>query len=236
MDEEKVIEPQVETEVTQDTVTEQPKEAVAAPVETPAQLSFRQLREKAERLERERDEYYRESQQYKNKQPVEKHDEEDTYAINNDDLVEGKHLKAYEKKLKKLEESFTQTQKKTQEAMAESRIRAEFPDFDKVVSQDALYILQSQFPELAASINANPDLYSKAKAAHQAITKLNINPNDYSAQEKVISKNLSKPQNVNAVTPQQGESALSKANAFANGLTDEDKKRIYAEMRRYADM
>jgi len=236
METEKVLETQVETEVKQDTVLEQPAEAVAAPVETAAQLSFKQLREKAERLERERDEYYRKNQQYENRQPVERGDEEENYPINNDDLVEGKHLKAYEKKLKKLEDSFTKSQKKAEEAFSESRIRSEFPDFDKVVSQDSLYILQSQFPELAASINANPDLYSKAKAAHQAITKLNINPNDFSSQDKAINKNLSKPQNVNAVSPQQGESALNKANAFANGLTEDDKKRLYAEMCRYADM
>ena len=110
------------------------------------------------------------------------------------------------------------------------------PDFDKIVTQDALYILQSQFPELAASINANPDLYSKAKAAHQAITKLNINPNDYSSQQEVINKNLAKPKNSNAVSPQQSESPLTQANAFANGLTDDIKKQLYAEMRRCSGM
>lgn len=232
MDEEKVIEAVEQTEPVQET-----KPEVTQPVETPAQLSFRQLREKAERLERERDEYYKQlnsRREQPERQAVEESDEE--LHIDANDLVEGKHLKSYEKKLKKLEKQLSDSQKRSLDSIAETRIRSELPDFDKVVTQDALYILQSQFPELAASINANPDLYSKAKAAHQAITKLNINPNDYSSQQEIINKNLAKPKNSQSVSPQQSDSPLTQANAFANGLTDDIKKQLYAEMRRYSGM
>jgi hypothetical protein len=228
MEEEKVIE-QVEQEVTQDTPTEQPVEAIAAPpVETPAQMSFRQLREKAERLERERDEYARQVQRQVKPQPQE--EPEDDFRINPDDLVEGKHLTRYEKKLKKLEEAMKVSQKQSYDAAAEHRVRTEMPDFDKIVTQDTLYILQSQFPELAASINSNPDLYSKAKAAHQAITKLGITP-DYSSEQNTINKNVAKPKPLASIAPQQGDSPLTRANAFASGLTDDMKRQLYEEMK-----
>lgn len=232
MDDEKILEQEV-VETTQDMTTEQPTQAVAAPVETPAQASFKQLREKAERLERERDEYYKQLQKAapKQQQPVE---EEEDIQIKSDDLVEGKHLKSYEKKLKKLEQQMTQAQQQSYNAAAEHRIRTEMPDFDKTVTQDTLYILQSQFPELAASINANPDLYSKAKAAHQAITKLGITP-DYSSEQQAINKNMSKPKPLASITPQQGDSPLTRANAFANGLTDDLKKQLYEEAKLYAN-
>lgn len=229
MEEEKVIETEVEaTETQQDTPTEQPVEAVAKPVETPAQMSFRQLREKAERLERERDEYARQVQRQVRQQPQEEPEED--IRINPDDLVEGKHLTRYEKKLKKLEEAMKVSQKQSYDAAAEHRVRTEMPDFDNVVTQDTLYILQSQFPELAASINANPDLYSKAKAAHQAITKLGITP-DYSTEQTTINKNINKPKPLASIAPQQGDSPLTRANAFANGLTDELKHKLYEEMK-----
>ena len=229
MDEEKVIESQEEvTETTQDTPTEQPHVAVAAPVETPAQMSFRQLREKAERLERERDEYARQVQRQAKSQPQE--EPEDDLRINPDDLVEGKHLTRYDKKLKKLEQQMQQSQKQTYDAAAEHRVRTEMPDFDKIVTQDTLYILQSQFPELAASINSNPDLYSKAKAAHQAISKLGITP-DYSSEQNTINKNIAKPKPLASIAPQQGDSPLTRANAFSAGLTDDLKRQLYEEMK-----
>lgn len=232
MDEDKVLE---QIEITeQDTQTEQPEIATAAPQENPAQISFRQLREKAERLERERDEYYKQLQKTAKPERATSEEDEDIH-INSDDLVEGKHLKSYEKKLKKLEQQLTQSQQQSYNNAAEHRIRAEMPDFDRTVTQDTLYILQSQFPELAASINANPDLYSKAKAAHQAITKLGITA-DYSQETQTINKNITKPKPLASISPQQGDSPLTRANAFANGLTDDLKKQLYEEAKKYANM
>jgi hypothetical protein len=43
-------------------------------------------------------------------------------------------------------------------------------------------------------------------------------------------KNAAKPKPLASVNPQQGDSPLSKANAFANGLTDDLKKQLRKEM------
>ena len=128
-----------------------------------------------------------------------------------------------------MEQQIREYQAKTYETTAETRIKQEFPDYDKVVTQESLYILQNQFPELAQSISSNPDLYSKAKAAHLAITKLGINPNDTSIQQETINKNVAKPKPLASIAPQQGDSPLTRANAFASGLTQELKDQLYKE-------
>jgi len=232
MEEENLVQTEVQETAEQDTVIEQPKEAVSAPVETPNAKAFRELREKAERLEHELHNRDNQIKQAQRQQQLQEEPDEDI-KINPDDLVEGKHLTRYEKKLKKLEEQMRISQKQSYEAAAEHRVRAEMPDFDKIVTQDTLYILQSQFPELAASINANPDLYSKAKAAHQAITQLGLTPN-YSSEQNTIDKNIAKPKPLASIAPQQGDNPLTRANAFANGLTDDLKRQLYEEMKAYA--
>ena len=46
-----------------------------------------------------------------------------------------------------------------------------------------------------------------------------------------VIKNSAKPRPLASVNPQQGDSPLSKANAFANGeFTEADRKRAWAEM------
>ena len=43
-------------------------------------------------------------------------------------------------------------------------------------------------------------------------------------------RNAAKPRPTASISPQQGETPLSRANAFANGLTEEMKKQLYKEM------
>lgn len=213
----------VETPVEQEVVQQEASVEQEPPKETPAQISFRQLREKAERVERERDEFARQVRKYSQKEPQKTYEEEDEeIRIQPDDLVEGKHLGQYDKKIRKLEA-------KIYEANVETKIKQELPDYDKVVNDESLYVLKTQFPELAQSIISNPDLYSKAKAAHLAITKLGINPHDTTHQQEAINRNISKPKPLASIAPQQGDSPLTRANAFANGLTQELKDQLYKE-------
>jgi hypothetical protein len=71
----------VDTSVAATSVEETPVEQVAAPVETPketpAQMSWRQLREKADKAERERDELARQMQNFAQKALPKAPEEED---------------------------------------------------------------------------------------------------------------------------------------------------------------
>ena len=50
-----------------------------------------------------------------------------------------------------------------------------------------------------------------------------------SPEKELSQKNLAKPRPVASVSPQQGDSPLSRANAFANGLTKEVKDQMWKD-------
>ena len=211
---------------------EQPKAAK----ESANEKNIRALREKAERSERmewERDEALRRLQQYEaSKQQAPQEIEEPDYNIDENDLVEGKHLKQYSKKLKKMQQDLQQQQQQNQLTATEIRLKNEFPDFDKVVSTQNIEQLRNGYPELADTLNrSTTDIYAKAKSAYQLIKKLGIVVDDVYEQDRDKAlKNAAKPRPLASVSPQQGDSPLSKANAFANGLTDELAKQLRKEM------
>ena len=226
-----------DTEVVQEQeIVEQPQpEQAAAPApQQEEQKHFRALRQSKEKAERERDEairVLREMEAARQQQPPQL-DEDDSIQIGSDDIAEGKHLNKVTKKIKKLEEQITKYQKQSFEVAAETRVKTQYPDYDTVVSPDNIEILKTTYPELARTISgSNEDLYSKAVSAYTLIKKLGIHQEDtYLADKATAQRNAAKPRPLNSVSPQQGESPLSHANAFANGLTEDLKKQLYKEM------
>lgn len=222
--------------------TEQPTpdaEQNVTPVETKqaeedqVTKNHRALRLKAEKAERERDEAYKilreiEAQKQQQNKPV----EEDDLGLDSEAYVEGKHLKKTYKKVQKLEEELKNYQKKNAELLVETRIKAQFPDFDQVVTKENIESLKTTYPELAHALNPHEDLYGAAASAYTLIKKLGITPQEdvYSQDRAIAQKNAAKPRSMASLAPQQGESPLSHANAFANGLTDDLKKQLWKEM------
>lgn len=214
------------------------QEAQAAPMEQetaaekPNEANIRVLREKAkqaEKYERELEEYRRQLQSLQQKK-------EDTPSapelnLGDDDIAEGKHLRQFEKKVKDLEKKLQSYEQKSTTSNAEMRLKTQYPDIEKVVTQDNLKTLQEVDPDLFMSLQYNPDVYSKGSLAYRQIKSLGIYKEDKFVQQKdQVTHNMNKPRPANSLSPQQGESPLSHANAFANGLTPELKKKLYKEM------
>lgn len=197
------------------------------------QESFRQLRELKEKAQRERDEAYRLLKQYEdqqnNKQVQEPQD--DDLGLDADQYAEGKHLSKVDKKVRKLEEQLKQYQQQSSAQSVENKILSQYPDFDKIVSPDNIEQLRNDFPEMAQTLHSSNDLYSKAIATYKLIKKLGISPeNTYDVERAAVQRNASKPKSLASIAPQQSDSPLQKANAFANGLTDELKAQLRKEM------
>jgi len=201
---------------------------------------LRQKAERADRAERERDELMRKLQEMetaRNPQQTQAQSKPDEdYNIESDTLVEGKHLSKYDKKIRQLEDKLKGYEQQNNVTAAEVRLKNLYPDFDKVVSRDNIEQLKANYPELAETLNSSStDIYSKAVSAYTLIKKLGISPEDAYQQDKERAmKNAVKPRPLTSISPQQGDSPLSKANAFANGLTDELKAQLRKEM--YAAM
>lgn len=212
-----------------------PEIEVAEPVKPVQEESFqarnfRQIKDEAERMRRENAEMSKRLQAYEDNQRS-KQVEEPQYNINDDDLLEGKHLKKYDAELKRLRQEQEQFKQQTYTLNAQAQLRSKYPDFDKVVNEENIEALKFAYPEIASTLNSSTDLYSTAVSAYTMIKKLGILPEDNFVNEKALAqKNASKPKPLASVNPQQGDSPLSKANAFANGLTPELQKQLLKEM------
>ncbi len=216
---------QAAPEASNEPVQEQPKVG--------PQESFSRLRKERDEMARRLAAYESKQypQQYPNEQSKPAVQDEPEYNINDDDLLEGKHLKQYAKKIQQLEQKLYSQQQQTSTQLAQAQIRAKFPDFDRVVNEDNIEHLRYAYPELANTLNSSTDLYSTAVSAYTMIKNLGIVPKeDFMAQKAQAQKNAAKPKPLASVNPQQGDSPLSKANAFANGLTDDLKMQLRKEM------
>ena len=243
---EPTVEEQPEPEVQQEEVQiEQSTDESAQTEEVQPQRSsskednMRILRERSEKAERERDELMRYVQDLQSKtqnnqqsQQAEQIKEDlDDLQFNPDDLAEGKHLTKLVNKIKKLEEKLDQSEKKSVTTTNEMRVKRDFPDFDKVASYENLKKLRDQDPDLADAILSTPDTYKQHALAYKMVKQLGIYIEDkYDKEREIALKNSSKPRSLTSISPQQGDSPLSKANAFANGLTDDLKKQLHKEM------
>lgn len=215
-------------------VSEVKEEVKPTKEEISAKESFQQLRQKAQKLENERNEALRIAQELHaklNPQQQPKVEDEVDYRINPDDLVEGKHLNKFEKKIKKLEDQLKNYQQQTTESTIEVKLKNQFPDFDKIVSRENVELLKEAYPELAQTLNSSSDLYSKAVSAYTLIKKFGIHQEEpYKADIERAKTNAAKPKPLASIAPQQGDSPLSRANAFASGLTDDLRKQLHKEM------
>ena len=192
-----------------------------------SQKNLQAMRQKAEQAERERD------AAMKRLQEIEQQSEEFTLAP--DDIAEGKHLKKIHQKLtneiKSLKEELYSYKQQSTAATTEARIKAQYNDFDSVVTADNLAALRDSYPELASTLQSSPDLYSQAVSAYTMTKKLGIAADkQYEGDREKVKANAYKPRPTNAVSPQQGDNPLTRANAFADGLTDDLKEQLRKEM------
>jgi hypothetical protein len=230
----------------QEEVQEAPRQKAS-----PAQESWKMLREQLREEKRKNDElvkYMMQQQsnpQHPPKPQVEEQDDTSypDYDLNIDDdaIAEGKQLKKIAeankrlvqdlKEIKKELKRVNSQQNQSQESIVEGQLRAQYPDLDAVVNPNTLEQLKREYPEIAATIRTNPDLHARATTAYNVIKKFGIYKDRSFEMAKVnVNKNVNKPRPVSSLNPQQGESPLSKANAFANGLTDDLKKQMLKEM------
>jgi hypothetical protein len=197
-------------------------------------LNFRAIKEKAKQVERERDEAIKLLKEYTARQQAEQtqpQEEVDTFGMNPDDLVEGKHLSKVAREIKALKQQLDAAQNQSYMTNTEARLKAQFPDLDRVLTPDNIETFKYAYPELAATVDSTKDIYTKAVAAYRMIKKFGVYQEPgVTAEKEIAKKNLAKPRPLTSVAPQQGDSPMSRANAFANGLTKELQEQMWKEM------
>ncbi len=225
-----VVQEEVNPEVK---TSETPIEKKPIQEEDPAERNFLEIRKKAHQAQKERDELKRYVEELQKQQATPKPTPEPEPQLAADDLVE---WGVVDKKIKALEQKIEEQQKYARQTTVESQLRSRYNDFDAVVNKENVESLRETYPELATSLASNPDLYSQSVAVYTTIKKLGIQVEDtYSDDRESAQKNANKPRPLASVGSQQGESPISKANAFAQGLTPELKKQLWKEMNEYAN-
>ena len=204
------------------------------PIESPAERNFRELEKAKLRAERERDEavkYAREMQQSQQK-PVQQQPDEDDITIGNDELVEGKHFKKMNQQYKQMKNELNETRRQLNEQSAELKLKMKYPDFDKVVNSDTINALKEKDYDVYSAISATGDTYKQAILAYNSIKSNGLYHSDpvYDHEKQLAQKNVLKPRPMASVNPQQGDSPLSRANAFAQGLTPDLAEQLRKEM------
>jgi len=240
--EEIIQESQLETNYTQELTPEPVAEPMAKPVaeseQQPIRTSdkeenFKNLRERTLKAEKERDELlqYIQSLNQNQEKKAEAPSDDDDFHINPEDLAEGKHLLKITKKIKLLEEKLAESENKNAQSASEIKLARDFPDYDKVVTQENLQELRKQQPILADAILETKDMYKQHALAYQMCKQLGIYQEDKYVQERSKAReNHAKPRPISSINAQEGDGPLSKANSFANGLTDELKQQLLKEM------
>lgn len=218
-------EPEVEA-----TAEETPEET-PQPKQNKAAENIRELRRSKEKTERQLEQALSYIQQIQTQKAPDAPEEDLSYNLNPDDIAEGKHLSKLEKKILRLESAMQKNYQQSAQMAVEARIKATFPDFDKIVNMDTVRALADEEPELAASIDANPDLFKKASAAYKLIKKLGIAENhDYEPEKQKVQNNLNKPRPAVSVAP-KSQSALTEANAFmSREMSESERTRLLKEI------
>jgi hypothetical protein len=221
-----------------------------APVQTPPAMahrktpaeSFSELKAAKERIERENQELMRKlierenfnQQAQKQQMKIEQPTQEDLdFNVNDDDLVDGKVANKIKKSFKQQQQELRDYKQQIENIVTESKLKAQFSDFDKVVSKDNIDLLSYTYPELANSLNSNPDLYSKAVSAYTMIKNLGIHKEEIpmTPERKRMQENANKPRlSPAAISTQSGDTPLSKANMFSEGLTPQLQEQLRREM------
>ena len=180
---------------------------------------------KAERIERE-NEILREQMYSRKVAPAKEEIEDFDFSLADDDLSTGKDMRQVYAKTKVLE-------KRIKDMQEESRIRARYPDLDSVVTDENIYLLRQQEPEIAASLNLAPDSWDKLAAVYTMIKKTGIHKTHAYDSDKIKAvTNAHKPKPLAAIQPQTADTPLSKANAFAQDykMSKESAANTWREM------
>ena len=191
--------------------------------ESNKEYNLRILRERAEKAEQRAAELERMAQQQQPQQYQQAPQEDEPFVFDDESLLEGKHLKKYDKnvdtKIKRLEQQIAQYALLN----TEQRLKNQFNDFDDVVSQENLKNFATIYPDEYRSMMSNPDLYGKGKTAYTMIKNLGL-AERYEMQEQKLAANKSKPRSAATSTSQVAETPLARVGDYDRRVLTEERK------------
>lgn len=159
--------------------------------------------------------------------------EEEEGLLGEDDLVEVEDYNKVYRKVDEMSKQLREMKLETEETRVNTQLSSEHNDYNQVMTKENIDKLKKDHPELAFTLGKNTEKYSQYKSAYQMIKGVGIyqpqqpnNPQVNNPEKKLINSNLSKPIPSNAIGSKTTGGALTHANMFAGGLTDDVKKEL----------
>lgn len=220
------IEPTEQEEVSQEPEqTQQPVEAALSPNESIESINFRKMREDREREKeaRIRAEYESDRmREYINSLETQKQKANEPEALE-DDYVEYKDFKNVKENQRKQAEQVSAYEKaliRQEQQLAKMRLLSEFKDYDSVVTQENLDILERNHPEVAPAIINAASEYDCGKAAYLFVKKFVKENQSRAHANQTVRQNLAKPMPAASVAAQDGNSPLNHVNNYAKDYSN----------------
>ena len=193
--------------------------------ESPQDKNWRQVRERIEELERANSQLSNAVKQQHTK-PVMDEVIPDWAGVDDEDLLTKKQTMGVAEKV--AAEAVRKALQQREYEQAPKLIEDEMKDYSRVVTPENVERLKQTNPRLAASLGDVKDPYAQGALAYSYIKSQGIyKDNDGANNKQRAMDNSKKPLPVTAAKP---SNALESANAYANGLTPEVKKQLFAEM------
>jgi hypothetical protein len=162
-------------------------------------------------------------------------------SIDSDGLASGDQLKktAQENKryVDKVALEIAETRRQMQELITENRVRAKYPDLERVLTHENQLILEQRAPGNFARLKSMPDSWDKVELLYEAIKSYGIDRViEYKQDQSKIKSNMQKPRAINSVVSKNKESALANVNSFVDeySMTEEDRRRELREAMHFA--
>lgn len=219
--EEEVAQP-LETEQ-QDVLQEEPKQPQESLI-SDQEHNWREARRKMQELERRAEEQEELIARLQN-QAVDTQ-EDDLAKLSDDDIITAKQARSLAQRMAR--EVAQEAIRERENATAEERLKAKYPDYDDVVTKENIDLLKQQDPELAMSLyGLAHDPYNQAVAAYKMLKKTGIGDMAKNQPQKAkVIENSRKPVSVQTVTR---SSAIGNAAQFGT-MTPELRKQLQKEM------
>ena len=193
--------------------------------------NIRILRERAERAEQRAQELERYMQTHQpaqqSTQQTQSTEEDDVLNISDDSYLEGKDLKRIYKKqqqeLREIKQALKERDQKTSLEIAETKLRADYPDIAEVITNDNLKDLAAIRPDIYETVMYNPDPYKRGRVMREMIQTHVLN-GKYTNEDKRLEQNRNKPKSAATVSPQSAETPLSTLGDYDRRVLTEERK------------
>lgn len=232
------VDTQVAPDLNAETMHEEPSsQVIEAPVESRQNRNFKELRRQKDELERKLRMQDEMLERMLKTQPQQPQEVDEVDQIEDTEVLQKGHTKKLIRKEAQaiakeiVQQELSQVRKQFDQATYHNRLKSQFSDFDEIVNQESLALLEEQEPELAVTIAESQDPYKILYQSYKFIKKLGINEQVPKARH---SREVEKKIEKNAKSVQSPQAHDKRPMAVAFQMTESMREELAKEMNYYA--